>query len=252
MAIEKGLLFLYRKQIVKNALQTYWWADATHEYYIGAASAAVLSFAENGHLASNNYEQDIYAETVLRGVNWLAARAGYVNISTTVAGQNPDVNGDGKGIAIPGSGIGHHMYAHCFATMASIMAFPNAQIAGNMTIPAAVNPSLAGLSYYNYAINALDMLNYSQSEGWGGWHYDLITSSSGNPDGSTHQWPNLAYLFAKDRWGYTPLPWVVSRSVTAMKNLQNANGGVGYGNNSSWLTAGKTGGGLVASMPSAI
>lgn len=246
MAIEKGLIHLYKKQIVRNANEIYWWSDSNHEYYTGTTAASILSFAENGHLASNDYEQDIYAETVMRGVNWLVGKAGYNNISTTVAGQNPDTNGDGKGISFPGVHIGHHTYAHSFATMGLIMAFPNAQTAQNIFVPAGINAAFTGASYYSIGINALDMLNYSQSEGWGGWHYDIITASSGSPDGSTHQWPNLAYLFAKDRWNVTAPTWVVSRSVTAMKNLQNANGGVGYGSNSSWLTAGKTGGGLVA------
>lgn len=252
MAIEKALLHLYNRQTQKGTLQTWWWADDSHEYRIGTAGSILLAFEENGHLATNDYEQDIYAETVMRGVNWLVARAGPLNIGLQ-NGQNPDSNGNNRGVVFPGpGGIGSHVYAHSLATMGVTMAFPNAVAAAASLVPAGLsNPNgqtyFTGASYYTLVIDALDLLNWNQSDdaAWKGWRYSMVTADSGDADGSTNQWPNMAYLFAEERYGYVPMQWVINNSVVAYQSVQNANGAIGYNNSNHWLNNGKTGGGLV-------
>ena len=80
----------------------------------------------------------------------------------------------------------------------------------------------------------------------------MNTSNSGGSgyDGSTHQWPNISILSAKERWGITPPAWVISRSMNCYINLTDNTGGIydgglGYSTRTSWRNCAKTGGALV-------
>lgn len=81
MAIEKGLLYLYQNQTLPGGEKAYW--DGTGEYPMGSNGAALLAFEENGHLPGNDYESDVYAETVQRGINYIAS----LGVAYTISNQ---------------------------------------------------------------------------------------------------------------------------------------------------------------------
>ena len=73
MAIEKGLLNLYQNYTVVDVDRIYWYnplsAGHTTDYGAGATSSAILAFEENDHLPGENDVEEIYAETIRRGLN---------------------------------------------------------------------------------------------------------------------------------------------------------------------------------------
>ncbi len=248
MAIEKGLVYLYLNQFANGAAQSYWFASGANEIGYASTGAALLSFEENGHLPGNDFVADVYAETVSKGLVYIAGQASSQSIGVQ-AGGNPDINGNGLGAHF----TGQHVYAHSYFTLALINAFPSIAAAQAVTIPAGVG-AYAGKSYYTLAQDAMDTLYWAQSENGipGGWFYYVTQANSSNADGSTHQWPNIVALTAKERWGQTIPAWVVSGSQTAWDLLQTytsgvndaAYGGCGY-NPGGWRNLAKTGGLLV-------
>ncbi len=68
-------------------------------------------------------------------------------------------------------------------------------------------------------------------------------------DGSTHQWPIIAMLSAKERWDFVIPAWVVNNATSVIVNGSASTGayagGFGYSNNNHWNNCAKTGGALV-------
>lgn len=69
MAIEKGLLYLYKTATLYPDDRLYW----LNGDYIGYGSigSSLLAFVENGYLPNNDYQEDPYAETVQMGIDFL-------------------------------------------------------------------------------------------------------------------------------------------------------------------------------------
>lgn len=242
MAIEKGLLYLYQNQTLPGGEKAYW--DGTGEYPMGSNGAALLAFEENGHLPGNDYESDVYAETVQRGINYIASLGVAYTISNQPAG-NPDTNGNGRGIYLNGSGL-NQMYPHAFAAAAIVGAYPDAASAQAALIPGGMG-TFSGTSFYSFAVDMMDQMMFCQNDSPSvGWFYTINTANNGaSNDGSIDQWPNIVFTLARDRWNFAVPAWVTTNSVAAFKALQNANGACGYGNNSQWLNVAKTAGMLV-------
>ena len=252
MAIEKGLIYLYRNQgrVASGANQVSYWYQNGGEAGNAAAAAAVLSFAENGHLASNDPIADVYTETVKRGIYYIVTRGRNMAISAQ-AGGNPDLNGNGRGIYFDDT----QSYPHGFQVAALVNAFPNLATAAAATIPAGLwqGGGIVPATFKDFVEDALEQLYYNQGDtGFKGWHYSMNVADSGGGafDGSTHQWPNIAILSAKERWGETPPQWVINNSVFAYQQGTDHSGGtfdggVGYSGNNSWRNVAKTSGSLV-------
>ncbi|MEI6149325.1 MAG: immunoglobulin-like domain-containing protein, partial [bacterium] len=244
MAIEKGLLWIYRNQKTKDATRVYW--EAEDERGVGATAASLLSFLENGHAAANDYEQDIYAQTVQKGLNWQLnnSNVGYFDIYAHSDGlqmRDPDSNGNGKGIYLQSD-----TYASAYAAIAVILSQPNAQAASNTFV---TSGPFVGRSYYDVIQDLYDQFSFSQGDGAhrGGWQYSQLTTDAGSFDGSAQQWPCLVFLAGTERLGLAPQQWVIDNAIWAFDQLQDASsGGVGYGNSGNWQNIAKTGGFLTA------
>jgi len=241
MAIEKGLIWTYLNQKHRDANRVYWQNEGEHGF--GATGSSLLAFQENGHEMANDYEQDIYAETVQKGLNWVVdndtvTRYDIYAHSDGIDVRNPDSNGNGKGIY-----LFNNTYATACGTMALILSQPNAQAASNTFV---TSGPLAGMSYYDVVQDIFDQFCFSQGDGGnrGGWVYAQGTTDDGRYDGSAQQWPCLSFLAGMERWGMTPPQWVIDNAVFGFDQLQNANGGVGYSSSSSWLNIAKTGGAM--------
>jgi len=90
-AIQDGLRWLYLQQGGNGAFP-YW-----QESYVSPTAAAVAAFEMRGHFGTNDPVQDIYAETVQAGLEYIFSNLTTEAISAQPYG-NPDSNGDGVGI----------------------------------------------------------------------------------------------------------------------------------------------------------
>lgn len=245
MAIEKGLIWIYRTQIEKDSDRVYWYGEDEHG--VGSTGASLSSFEENGHLPGNDYEQDIYAETLQKGVNWLLDNVNvrYFNItaqhSDGIAVRDCDSNGNGKGIYLH-----QQTYGAAVAAMAVILSQPSALVASNTLV---TSGPFVGRSYYEVVQDIYDQFSYSQGDNThrGGWQYPQDGTDSGSFDGSAQQWPCLTFLVGAERWGLQAPQWVIDNAVWAFDQLQDpVTGGVGYGDVSNWQNTAKCGGALTA------
>lgn len=232
MAIERGKLYLYKNYTSWDANRVYW-HNTSDNYGFGATGFALLAFEENGHLPGNDWQQDIYAQVVQRGLNTLASQA----VSKSMTGH-ASLDTDGDGVAI---NIGTDTYADCITANAFIMAFTSTNAAKNAFVPAGMGP-FAGASYYSFVLNMIEAL-YATQHADGSWHYSVDpTNPDTGADGSTHQWPNIVMLTAQERWGLPILPNVITASMSAFVSLQSADGACGYSAAGVWENDAKTGG----------
>ncbi|TAK58558.1 MAG: T9SS type A sorting domain-containing protein [Bacteroidetes bacterium] len=228
MAIEKGLLYLYLNQYPDGR-----WTDNSSA--IAATGASLLSFQENGHKHTNDIDEDIYAEYVGLGLDYLFNQAAVYNISSQPAGD-PDSDGDGIGVY-----FSNDTYTNGIANLAVIGAHTNAADAQADTIRTG---AYAGHSYYDYAVDMVDQWAFSQTDagyyGRGGWRYGVATPNYGSQDNSTTQWAALDLEAAQNNWGIAVPQFVKDELLLTLQATQNANGGFGYETNSSWLNITKT------------
>ena len=240
-AIDKGLLWIYRNQTAVNASQAKWsyYNYGMLQYDLAASGFAVLALEENGHLAAYDYEDDIYAETVQKGLNFIESNA----IKTTLTAQtsgNPDSNGNNTGAY-----LFNNTYANGIAVSALVMSTPSAEAASNTIVSVG---AYAGSSLVQLVGDLFDQFSYCQGDGsyLGGWQYSVNVAGNTSFDGSAQQWPCLDFTMGKDRWGLLPPAWVIVNAVKGFKTVQNAtSGGCGYSANNYWVNSGKTGGMLV-------
>ena len=232
IAIEKAKLHFYKYPAGSSSTQVYWYQNGG-EYGLGATAFVLLAFEENGHLPGNDYQQDIYAELVQKGINNLASQL----YSYSMVGRGAlDSNGNGRGL-----NTFDNTYADCLSAAAFVMAFTSTNAAKAAAIPAGIG-TYARTSYYDVVVDMIDSLYGSQAPG-GGWHYSVVpTSPNTDADGSTHQWPNIVMLLAQERWSLPILTNVISNSMNAFEGLQGSDGGCGYTSAGSWENEAKTGG----------
>lgn len=245
MAIEKGLLWIYQTRKTKDSNRIYWKGE--DEAGVGATGSSLSAFQENGHMSGNDYEQDIYAETVQKGLNWVLnnANVSYYDITSQhsdgIAVRNCDSNGNGKGIYLHSQ-----TYGAAIAAISVILSQPNAQAASNTFV---TSGPFAGRSYYEVIQDVFDQFSYSQGDGAhrGGWQYPQNSTDSGSFDGSAQQWPCLTFLAGEERWGLHPPQWVIDNAVWAFDQLQDpTTGGVGYNSYNNWQNIAKCGGSMTA------
>jgi hypothetical protein len=234
MAIEHGLLYLYLNQQANGS----WTGDSYS--YIGSTGLPILSFEENGHLPTNDFNSDIYAEFVRLGLNYMLNLSSTMSISTQTAG-NPDSDGDGIGAY-----LNYDNYANGVGLLAVIAAHRTAASAQADIIRSGTH---AGQSYYAFVVDAIDQLAYSQSESGnqrGGWRYNINTPDYGSSDNSAVQWSALVFEAAQSTWGMAIPQFVKDELLIWLQFSQNANGGFGYTDGSGWLNIAKTGAGIVS------
>ena len=252
MAIEKGLLYLYQNQQGDG-----YWEAGSDDYDMGATGLALLAFEENGHLPTNSYDEDIYAEYVRKGLDWLVnAFSGTYTIYAHNDGQavqHEYIQGYLDESGGPNTGTGAYLWGGSHANYANSIGMLGIVGAHRDAVSAQADiissGPLSGTSYYTLAVQAADMMMFSQGDGSyrGSWRYTLLTESSITYDGSCQQWPILVMSAAEDAWGIVAPPWVRINAQHGFEVLQNANGGIGYTDSTGWVNTAKTGGFIAGS-----
>ncbi|MBI3193371.1 MAG: T9SS type A sorting domain-containing protein [Ignavibacteriae bacterium] len=231
MAIERGLLRLYLTQYPNGS----WYGSYNS---IGSTGLSLLAFEENGHLPTNNFDSDIYAEFVRVGLNYLFSQSSSMEISVQPNGD-PDSDGDGYGAYLH-----EDNYANGIGLLAIIAAHRTATSAQSDIIPLGIHN---GTSYLHFIIDALDQLSYAQTDfliGRGGWRYSIATSSYGTSDNSAVQWSALAYEAAQSAWGIPVPQFVKDELLLWLTYSQHTDGGFGYSNVGDWNNIAKTAAGI--------
>ncbi|MBN2016992.1 MAG: PKD domain-containing protein [Candidatus Cloacimonetes bacterium] len=233
-AIEDGLRWLYLNQNSSG-----WWYT-TGEYGVGTTGLAVLAFEENAHYGNNDYDEDIYAETVQLGLDWLINVNGRtVNIGVQPAGD-PDTDGDGIGTYFLNSS--HDNYSSGIACLAVA--------ASNQPDSVVASGSLAGMTYYEVMEDAMNCIAWSQTDATsgnqrGGWRYYVHSSNYGSSDNSAVQWPVLALIAIEQNMPPIQTPqWVKDELAYWLDYSQDINGGFGYNAPATYLNIAKTGAGI--------
>jgi hypothetical protein len=247
LAMEKGLVYLYRNSTVKDDDRLYYtWPNYAYdnEHVVGATGFALLAFEEHDHLPDEDAVEEIYAPLIYRVRNSLLGLATVRNISNHSNGlavQVSDANANGKGISYIGIS-----YPDSIATMALTLSVRNESQAKALNVPYGAFKDIRTM--HSLVQDSIDQLLWSMGDHHlrGAYEYSTLSSQQNRYDGSAQQWPALAAGAARDRLGISFPQWALNDFDYGFKVLKNAEGGVGYANSSNWNNTAKTGGALAA------
>ncbi len=220
-AIEDGLRWLYLQQQSNGR-----WASYS-SFYAAPTAMALLAFEVNAHLPINDTNEDIYAEYVQAGLDYLFTRFYSTSVPVQGAGDpeddapgNTDHNGIGIGVNSSRSG-----YETGMAMMAIVASGPLGSPAPDLvatTGPANVN----GRTYRDIVIDMVDWCAWAQVEPnrgiqRGGWRY---TPNYSNSDNSVAQWPAIGLEAAETNWGIAAPSFVKSELLLWLSASQISGG----------------------------
>ncbi|MBC8445900.1 MAG: S8 family serine peptidase [Chloroflexi bacterium] len=234
-AIEDGLRWLYNRQYTDGKWRGY------NGYYIAGTGEAALAFENQGHLPSNDINEDIYAEYIQMGLDYLLGQLSVQDLTNQTYIGNPDTNGNGIGLYWSGDRC---PYFTPMGMMAIIGSLTPDEVAttGDATY---VN----GRTYRNIVRDVCDWLAWAQNEAGGGvhrggWRYSANYATS---DNSVSQWPALGLFEAEKRWSITAAVYELVKEELELflNNTQVASGGFDYYPDYNWVNIAKTGAGII-------
>lgn len=244
VALDNGLWWLHKQQIrgmyPDGADYGYW---DNGGYDVSATAAAVEAFELLGHLPKGDpydISQDPYVETVQRGLNYLFNNMYSHSISQGPACPlgNPDMNGNGIGLACYSGEHTREIYESGMALMTMGSSKASARIA--------TTGPVAGRTYLEITQDMVDFMAWGQNESGsarGGWRYYANYSES---DNSVSQWPPIGMEAAERNlgaFGLTVPGFVRPELLTWLTYSQCWNGGFGYTDACGWANTAKTGAG---------
>ncbi len=219
-AIEDGLRFLYLQQLA-NGRWDYGAYDAS------TTAMAVLTFEDNRHLPTDDYDEDIYAEYVQAGLDFLFTTFYSTSVPVQGAGDPEEAapgNTDHNGIGI-GVSSGRNCYETGMAMMAIVGSGPLGSPAPDLV--ATTGPAnVIGRTYRDIVIDMVDWCAWAQVEPnrgihRGGWRYTPNYSSS---DNSVAQWPAIGLEAAETNWGIAAPSFVKSELLLWLSASQISGG----------------------------
>ena len=237
LAIERGLkfLYMYKYSTPVNGYPAYHWNNNG----TAGSGLAILAFENHGHLEMNDPDEDIYAETVEKGLNYLfyymyGQPASMDNTNYT----DSDINGNGRKVYCQTQ----NMYYVGITTMAIA-----ATISPDAIVRDCGSSEVRGKRYAEVLEDMVDFIAYAQREGTsgaaGGWRY---SPNYGSSDNSVSQWPVLGLGEAERApWSIAAPSWVKTRLPIWINYSQYSNGGFGYTYAGSWRNIAKTGAGII-------
>lgn len=234
LVIQRALKKLYttRGSATRNGCATYYWSN-TDTY--GDTGLAVLAFEDYNHRASNDPDQDIYADTVNKGLHYLESYLLRTSAANTV-NTDSDLNSNTyKTYVSGGNGYDQGIWA---------MAIANSNAPGR-TATCSTASHVQGMTYQTILEDMVDYIAYMQQDtgvSTGGWRY----SANGGSDNSVAQWPVLGLTAAGQApWNIAPPSWVKAKMPTWINYSQSGSGGFGYTYAGYWDNVAKTGSGII-------
>lgn len=251
VAIDNGLWYLYKSG--SDASSNYHTFDGSpfmvwsySSYYASPTASAVQAFEINGHLEAGNPDEDPYAEYVKLGLNWLFNGYYYntsnpmlkpLSIATQHGSDNPDTNGNGKGIETKDYGY-RPIYQGGMVIDAIIASgTPDADSGrdfdgdGTTDTYAEVVQDMCDMyayGQYDGTQSFTDQLGTPRSGIIGGWRYNWGEW----PDNSACQWGSIGMIPAQESpWNCDVPSWVKNYNDTWLWRSFQAwtSGGVEWG-----------------------
>ncbi len=245
VAIDNGLWTLYQLQWTNGNCHslngepvTVWSSYAS--YYVSPTASAVHAFEINGHKETGDPNEDPYAESVKKGLNWLfngwyrysdrySLRA--YSIGPQHGGtDDPDTNANGIGIEVRDYSTGRPIYQGGMVMDAIIAAGTPDKDCGRDFDNDGQNDT-----YRQVVQDMADMYAWGQYDGTasgyglvGGWRY----SWNSWPDNSAAQWAAIGMLPAQESpWNCDVPDWVKTYNDNWLDYSYNSwtSGGVTYG-----------------------
>ncbi|RKX25123.1 MAG: hypothetical protein DRP45_06645 [Candidatus Zixiibacteriota bacterium] len=220
-AIEDGLRYLYQHQ----------WADGRWRDYGCDASTtamAVLAFENQGHLPINDYDEDIYAEYVQAGLDFLTLNLRTQSISVQTYGDPEEMvagNMDGNGLGVYPNSC-YTGYETGMVILAMVGSGPDGSTAPDLVAPNGP-VGIVGRTYRELVVDMVDYCAWAQNEAGGGyyrggWRYNANYPSS---DNSVSQWSPIGMEAAETNWGISAPDFVKSELELWINNSQYLYGG---------------------------
>ena len=236
-AIEDGLRWLYLNQNASG-----WWYSTSDANGMGTTGLAVLAFEENAHYGNNDEDEDIYAETVQLGLDWILNTYGRTEFIEEQPAGDPDTDGDSLGVYF---GNWPAVYENGIAVLAVA--------ASNQPDSIVSDGDLSGMTYYEVMEDAMNCIAYTQTDSMsgnerGGWRYNAYSANNyGDSDNSAVQWCVLALEAIEKNMPPIQTPqWVKDELAYWLDYSQAADGGFGYTSPTYWENNVKTGAGMAS------
>ena len=242
-AIEDGLRYLYLHQLSDGRWSDYG-CDAT------TTALAVLAFENQGHLPINDYNEDIYAEYVKAGLDYLTSILATQTMTVQDYGNPEEMvpgNTDSNGIGVYPESC-YPPYEIGMVMMAMVGSGPYGSGAPDLEAPNGP-VGVVGRTYRELVVDMVDYCAWAQNEASGssyrgGWRYGPNYSSS---DNSVSQWPPIGMEAAETNWEISA-PGFVKDELELWINASQINGGAydgGFYYDLSWYSSiAPTGAGL--------
>ncbi len=219
-AVEDGLRYLYLQQ----------WSDGRwRDYGCDAATTAmpVLAFENQGHLPINDFDEDIYAEYVKAGLDFLTSILRTQAMSVQGAGDPEEIvpgNTDNNGLGVYPQSC-YTGYETGMVMMAMVGSGPLGSSAPDLVAPNGP-AGIVGRTYRELVVDMVDYCAWAQTEpsqGYyrGGWRYQ---ANYPNSDNSVSQWPSIGLEAAETNWGIFPPGFVKNELELWINNTQHSGG----------------------------
>lgn len=203
VAIDEGLWYSHKTQnrydIDANNKGGDWTSAG---YKINATASAVLAFAINGHLMTDDAWQDPYVDTVQRGINYLLTALTTANIGPQTYGD-PDGNHNGLGLTGDSSRPIYETGPLRDAFVAAARPEWVARVGG---------AKVRGRPFRDLMQDLVDLYCWGQYDHpgvGGGWRYGW----NEHPDNSASQWAAIGLYAAEHFWDLPAPDWVKERNV---------------------------------------
>ncbi len=211
ISIEDGLRYLYLKQNANGSWSSY------SNYHCAATAFVVWALENQGHLPTNDPDEDIYADAVARGLDYILTTTAIVQsgagaISAPRALQSLGAVADGVSdinqnlqtvILCPDNRAGYSSPIACSAIIASLA--PDRVVQSG---------PLAGKTYREVVEDSIDWMGHTQAAGgattWngrGGWTYEPVNTST-RSDMSINSWLYLAMEGAESVFNIDVPDWI--------------------------------------------
>jgi hypothetical protein len=230
MAIDKGLWYLY-KQITRgtNGTVPIGYVEGTGSNIpsrVSSTSAALQAMQINNHLSTSNAAEVPYTHFVSRLLRYLESQVLVQvlnNQTTTGRNDNPDTNGNSRGLYVRENTDHRDVYILGQVMDAFISSGTPDQLAvlGPEVAAPNVQNGVKGRKYKDIVQDMLDWYAWAQMDlnasQRGSWYYTASNNTStGHADNSTSQWAAIGGLAAERVWGLTTPAFVKSEAKLAM------------------------------------
>ncbi len=187
----------------------------------------IWGFANSAHPPTNDIDDDIYAEFVQQGVDFVLGLAQEQAVILQANIGDPDGDGNERILSLCGpSNFSPNGYANPIATAGIIAAYSSPGAPGTLVAPGSFAGQVPGDTYFDVVQDLIDWIAYAQHDTAGitrgGWRY----TANGGADTSADSWHFVAMDGFEVVFGGTVLE-LVKQEAELRINSSQSQGGAG-------------------------